>query len=980
MDPLSITAACFSLTATITKTSLSVSTFVRSVRAARSDLDAVSRELASLKTLLELIAEDAEDVDTFPETLRKHITGILANCELVLVEVQRLVEKYAGPGIIKGSKWALAGSEDVAKLQLSLQAHKSALEIALEMVTLSMTKEIKADTQHLRDDTAAIKQDTSDILQEIARLRAQLPDDFSTLRPSTLKTDTTLIRYLDDLTSYAETVCWSGQDSDTDVEENDDSASKPNPTLSPGQLYVSHAASMANESPSISGASGRPQSKSNQALLTSTEVLRTTEAKLPLHAPRPTRLIGQPPFPAMSNPSEWPVKQSFGPGDTAFPQVPRPSTADAYERCEASLLKNDVCQSLVMRAAAQEVVFLKTAFEIAELKTKSLQAKLRRITPMNPESSTHWKEVERQKQLLLGQIGIAVKQENSIRDKREDALDRWLREEKTMPAILSRESGSQQSMPLSDDAHHGDPQYFAKPGKARQHYNNPPFEHRAMREQHFTYQPLPSLHSSKSVTNNDVIGDEVNKNLPPFAAQDIQNSLRNGSSHNILGAQTTKAAVTREGHEQGHWQRHDNVDNKPTEDTKPRFGRSLPANRTTEPDERIIPVKPGFPLTVPATSKAPQNKPKMSWAPFIIRDIGQDDSYFRTATWDVEETPPSGFQRSSKLLKNKKSAEFVVVKKYAGTPLEARLLDLLNHPSIVRVRFYDESFDGPQLWLEHINWIALPEYIHKRGILCYKDAGKLAYQLGSALTYCHANFVNHSNLKAGKILVNPMRTADRCIKLVGFRHATLGYENSNGKDVHYFGAALWRMICVEVPLNIYNSFGDPKAVFFPPNIHSIDCLKLLSRLLNPEDRNIRSVRQRISMTDVMNDKWMIKHKPVSRYVGPDLFPTREPPSIALDSVVIERMNGLGFKSPEDIESELKKWTTSPKFKVAEADWRKEQGRIFPSFKKPPEGYGSPDKYYFHLRRNSLTSPMLAMYYLAQEKINEEKTITQRMGL
>lgn len=136
MDPLSITTACISLTATITKTSISVSAFVRSVRAARSDLDAVSRELASLKTLLELIAEDAKDAETFPNTLRKHIAGILSNCELVLVEVQRLVEKYDKPGVIKASKWALAGSEDVAKLQLSLEAHKSALEIALDMVAL----------------------------------------------------------------------------------------------------------------------------------------------------------------------------------------------------------------------------------------------------------------------------------------------------------------------------------------------------------------------------------------------------------------------------------------------------------------------------------------------------------------------------------------------------------------------------------------------------------------------------------------------------------------------------------------------------------------------------------------------------------------------------------------------------------------------------------------------------------------------------
>jgi hypothetical protein len=74
MDPLSITVACVSLTATVAKTSVAVTTFVRAVRSARSDLDGMSRELVSLSTLLELITEDAQDIHVFPETLRKQIS------------------------------------------------------------------------------------------------------------------------------------------------------------------------------------------------------------------------------------------------------------------------------------------------------------------------------------------------------------------------------------------------------------------------------------------------------------------------------------------------------------------------------------------------------------------------------------------------------------------------------------------------------------------------------------------------------------------------------------------------------------------------------------------------------------------------------------------------------------------------------------------------------------------------------------------
>jgi hypothetical protein len=44
MDPISITVSCLGLTATIAKVGIGVHQFVRDVRDARSDMDAVSRE------------------------------------------------------------------------------------------------------------------------------------------------------------------------------------------------------------------------------------------------------------------------------------------------------------------------------------------------------------------------------------------------------------------------------------------------------------------------------------------------------------------------------------------------------------------------------------------------------------------------------------------------------------------------------------------------------------------------------------------------------------------------------------------------------------------------------------------------------------------------------------------------------------------------------------------------------------------------
>ena len=62
----------------------------------------------------------------------------------------------------------------------------------------SLTKEIKTDTSAIKDDTANIKEDTTQILNEISRLRSLIPEG--------QHEHVILDRYLDSMTSYAETV------------------------------------------------------------------------------------------------------------------------------------------------------------------------------------------------------------------------------------------------------------------------------------------------------------------------------------------------------------------------------------------------------------------------------------------------------------------------------------------------------------------------------------------------------------------------------------------------------------------------------------------------------------------------------------------------------------------------------------------------------------------------------------------------------
>ena len=129
------------MTATATKLADTITRFVRDVRAARADLDAVSRELGSLKLILltledEFTDDGFKDVVEIPETLKKQIHDMIGNCQAVLLDIDRLLEDQKTSRIGEASRWTLTGKGDVKKLQYSLEAHRSVLDIALELVNV----------------------------------------------------------------------------------------------------------------------------------------------------------------------------------------------------------------------------------------------------------------------------------------------------------------------------------------------------------------------------------------------------------------------------------------------------------------------------------------------------------------------------------------------------------------------------------------------------------------------------------------------------------------------------------------------------------------------------------------------------------------------------------------------------------------------------------------------------------------------------
>jgi hypothetical protein len=185
MDPLSITAASVSLLSGITTLSKTISSFVIVAREARKDVDGFSRELVSLSLCVEALRDDGFD---FPESLRAQLVTILSNCDAVTREMTTLVQRYTHPSAGRRIKWSFSSRDEVVKLRNRLEAHKSALEIALECANLAMN--------------VAIKDDTTAIRAELATLKIQVLQ----LQPSTAGPNFLVQRFLDETLTYTESV------------------------------------------------------------------------------------------------------------------------------------------------------------------------------------------------------------------------------------------------------------------------------------------------------------------------------------------------------------------------------------------------------------------------------------------------------------------------------------------------------------------------------------------------------------------------------------------------------------------------------------------------------------------------------------------------------------------------------------------------------------------------------------------------------
>jgi hypothetical protein len=220
MDPLSITTGCLALLTAVGQTSVLITNFVRGCREAWSDLSAITVELSQLQLVLELLKEDTavSDNQVIPESLQAQILSIITNCSSVVTKITTVLQNHGGKS--SAAKWVMFGKAEVAGLRMSLEAHRGALNLVLELVSVSLSRAVKEDTSAIRNDIHEIRQDTSQIpqiMEEMARLRAIVAAGAG-------GSNYVLQQYFDSLSSYAETVC---NDVDWDTDGSIRSTSRP---------------------------------------------------------------------------------------------------------------------------------------------------------------------------------------------------------------------------------------------------------------------------------------------------------------------------------------------------------------------------------------------------------------------------------------------------------------------------------------------------------------------------------------------------------------------------------------------------------------------------------------------------------------------------------------------------------------------------------------------------------------------------------
>jgi hypothetical protein len=138
MDPFSLAIGCVSLLDAVTRLSHSVTNFIVAFQDAQKDLAAVARELSDLDLSLQILKADTDPKQSYelPDDLRRYVCEIMQNCRINLTDFEASLREYEKDGLNRRSKWAISGRIKAQKIRTALAAHKGALNLAAETISL----------------------------------------------------------------------------------------------------------------------------------------------------------------------------------------------------------------------------------------------------------------------------------------------------------------------------------------------------------------------------------------------------------------------------------------------------------------------------------------------------------------------------------------------------------------------------------------------------------------------------------------------------------------------------------------------------------------------------------------------------------------------------------------------------------------------------------------------------------------------------
>ncbi|KAJ9604482.1 hypothetical protein H2200_011318 [Cladophialophora chaetospira] len=175
MDPLSIASGCVALSGNIANLIYKITHFALQVRAARKDMDAVARELTSLRMSLSTLEDDEQKRHvTYPPGMSQQIREILLNIDVVTQQINDLLTRLSSGKLGRRIQWAFGEQDEINKLRSSLESNKSALEVALTLGTISMLAKQKVTLDYQGKDIAVIIQQTEEIAITTARIDTKI--------------------------------------------------------------------------------------------------------------------------------------------------------------------------------------------------------------------------------------------------------------------------------------------------------------------------------------------------------------------------------------------------------------------------------------------------------------------------------------------------------------------------------------------------------------------------------------------------------------------------------------------------------------------------------------------------------------------------------------------------------------------------------------------------------------------------------------